>query len=52
MSHVRKLGELAQKVSEERQRNRSMSVQKLGDLKLVDTASSINKEEKVQKKPS
>lgn len=52
VSHVRKLGELAQKVSEERQRSRSMSVQKLGDLKLVDAVSSNIKEEKPQKKPT
>lgn len=50
VSHVRKLGELAQKVSEERQRSRSMSVQKLGDLKLVDAVSSNIKEDKPQKK--
>lgn len=52
VSHVRKLGELAQAVSEERQRNKSKSVQKLSDLKLVDTSNHPIKEEKVQKKPS
>lgn len=52
VSHVRKLGELAQKVSEERQRSRSMAVQKLGDLNLVDSVSLNIKEEKPQKKPS
>lgn len=52
VSHVRKLGELAQKVSEERKRNRNMSVQKLGDLNLTDESLSIKKEDKTSKKPS
>lgn len=34
VSHIKKLGELAQKVSEERQRNRTSSIQKLEDLNL------------------
>ena len=51
VSHVRKLGELAQKVSEERQRSRSMSVQKLGDLNLMETVTP-KVEDKPQKKPS
>ena len=52
ISHVRKLGELAQKVSEERQRSRSMSVQKLGDLNLVEAVPSVVKEDKPKKNPS
>lgn len=51
VSHVRKLGELAQKVSAERQRNRNISVQKLDDLQFEESVS-FNKAEKVQKKPS
>ena len=52
VSHVRKLGELAQKVSEERQRQRSMSVKKLGDLNLADELISVKKDDKPTKKPT
>lgn len=51
VSHVRKLGELAQKVSEERQRSRSMSVQKLCDLE-IDEPTVLKHDEKPVKKPS
>lgn len=52
LTHVRKLGDLALKVSEERQRSRNMSMQKLGDLQLVDESLSIKKEDKTAKTPS
>ena len=51
VSHVRKLGELAQKVTEERQRSRNMSSQKLGDLEIDEPAISKS-DDKPIKKPS
>lgn len=52
VSHVRKLGELAVKVSEERKRSKSMAAQKLDDLDL-DLETTVKVQQvKQQKKPS
>lgn len=54
VSYVRKLGELAQKVSEERQRSRSMSSLRLEDLNLAEPEPLITHKTEIRqpKKPS
>jgi len=51
INHLTKIGELAQRAAEERQRSRKTSVQKLGDLNLIEEESQRNTTQ-VQKKPS